>query len=99
MDNHDWATKLQSTPCLQPLLNRDLVQITCHNETLHVTFMNKLTHKKRLISISGKHTDLLALLNGHCRLGTLITEQRVVYEGSYRDQLKTESLLYLNHER
>ncbi|MDN4525564.1 SCP2 sterol-binding domain-containing protein [Fictibacillus fluitans] len=90
-----WADHIQRTDFLKPLVGMQKARVTPEEQTVCFTFTNTITGQERNILVSGSTEDIRLVCTGECHLGKLIKQGKLSFTGTYREQLKLESLLYL----
>ncbi|MCK6258371.1 hypothetical protein LCY76_17495 [Fictibacillus sp. KIGAM418] len=95
MDWVHWQEQVQKTAFLQPLIGTETPSVTADGERLCFSFVNKYNGSERMTMLTGRMDDLHEVFGGQQRLSDLIRLKRVTFTGTYREQLKLESLLFL----
>ncbi|MGG1574146.1 hypothetical protein [Fictibacillus sp. NRS-1165] len=95
MDWIQWQERVQNTAFLQPLIGMGIPHVKAEAECIYFSFTSKSSGSKKTLMISGSRGELQEMLDGHYRLSDLIKQKKVTFSGTYREQLKLESLLFL----
>ncbi|MDM5339764.1 hypothetical protein QUF84_21450 [Fictibacillus enclensis] len=95
MNWDQWVDHIQKTDFLRPLVGNERASVSLEGKTICITFINTITEKQRNILLSGNDEELRLVCNGESHLSKLIKQGKLSFTGTYREQLKLESLLYL----
>ncbi|SDM96100.1 hypothetical protein SAMN04488137_2797 [Fictibacillus solisalsi] len=95
MNWDQWVNDIQKTEFLRPLVGNEAAKVSTEGKTICFTFTNTITGKERSILLSGHDEELRLVCTGECTLSTLIKKGKLSFTGTYREQLKLDSLLYL----
>lgn len=95
MNLETWQERVLNKAFLKPFIGEELLSLKSDGENLCFSFINKVNGQERQVILSGSTADMSDVLGGKRRLSDCIKNQKLSFSGTYREQLRLESLLFL----